>query len=274
MKTKLKGSQIRHLVLTEMVKALGKGKITERQFKEAKKIRWPKECRILGTSMKVKKGEKKNVLTAIIYLAPATESVKYGGMNFCAKASPGCSEACLGAKSRRLAMSRGYHSKAWKSLLLIYRKDIFSSIMCRELANLEKRANKRGMIPACRPNGSTDYQFEVHMPELFESFPNIQFYDYTKIKSRMFRELPENYSLTFSRSEINDEECLEVANKGDNIAIVFVDLPKALEEGWQDMPVYNGDESDYRPGDPKESVIGLSVKAGIKGNSNGFIVEN
>jgi hypothetical protein len=222
--------------------------------------------------MKVKKGEKENVLTAIIYLSPWQESVPFGGTNLCPLASMGCAVACLGVNSRRLKMSTGFNSKLWKTLLWLYRPDVFKALLFRDLSNLEKRAKRKGMKAACRPNGTSDILWELHLPEMFEEFPNIQFYDYTKIENRFSRPLPLNYHLTFSHSENNIDACFRVLNAGFNVAVVFNNLPIAMEFGFQGFPVCDADKSDYRPSDPK-GISGLSIKAGVKDES-GFVVNN
>ena len=62
-----------------------------------------------------------------------------------------------------------------------------------------------------------------------ENNPDVIFYDYTKIKNRLDQKFPSNYSLTFSKSESNDQDVQEVLNNGGNAAIVFKDkLPKYI----------------------------------------------
>ena len=236
-----------------------------------KEIKLPQNLRIIGTSIKVLKNKKDKYLTGIIYLSPAHESIKYGGFHTCPKASNGCALACLGKNSRRLKMERGFNSKLWKTLLLKYRPDLFKLLLFRDLRNLIKRAKKQKLKPACRLNGCSDLLWEIKMPEIFEEFPTIQFYDYTKIKSRL-KCVPSNYHLTFSRSENNEKECIEVLKEGFNVAVVFKDLQKAINMGWNGYPVFDADITDFRPKD-KFGIAGLSVKARVK-DKTGFIIYN
>ena len=82
--------------------------------------------------------------------------------------------------------------------------------------------------------------------------------------------LPSNYSLTFSRSETNETQCLEVLKRGGNVAVVF--RSKALPTHWNGFKVINGDENDLRFLDPKGVVVGLTAKGKAKTDTSGFVV--
>ncbi len=81
--------------------------------------------------------------------------------------------------------------------------------------------------------------------------------------------MPANLHLTFSRSEINEADCLEVLAAGGNVAVVFADRPAT----WNGYPVIDGDQHDLRHLDPKGVVVGLSPK-GLKAkrDTSGFVV--
>ena len=91
-------------------------------------------------------------------------------------------------------------------------------------------------------------------------FPNIQFYDYTKIKKRILKYLnnkyPKNYYLTFSMHETNNNDCMEVLNQGGNVAMVF---RKNLPTTYKGYQVVSGDISDLRFLDPNNSIVGLKA---------------
>ena len=91
---------------------------------------------------------------------------------------------------------------------------------------------------------------------IFDTFPNVQFYDYTKNYTRFRKVLPSNYHLTFSRSEINEEIAIDLLRKGNNVAMVFDKLP----ETYLGYKVVNGDETDLRFLDEKNVVVGLKYK--------------
>lgn len=268
------GSEVRALVLAEMRKALDAGRITLGQWVEAQAVAFPETTpHILGDSLKVQKSRKRGYLTAIVYLAPATESIAYGGQNTCPGASAGCALACLGHRSARLRMVSGASAKAWKTLLWTWRPDVFKRLLFREVYNLRNKAFHQGLIPAVRLNGASDVVWERKFPKLFASFPDVVFYDYTKLAARMARSRPVNYHLTFSRSETNGADVKRVLGFGENVAIVFTDLPRALRDGWEGFKVVDGDETDARPTDDKGVVVGLSPKAKVT-DDTGFFVHN
>jgi len=271
-----KGDEIRALVLEEMRKALDAKRINLGQWVAAQTVSFPQGVpQILGDSLKVQKGRKVGFETAVIYLAPAVESVAYGGEDTCLGRSSGCTLACLGHRSDRLRMISGSNAKAWKTLLWIYRRDVFESLLRREVYNLRNRAIHAGLKPAVRFNGSSDYAIEVLIPDVIASLPDVVWYDYSKLSARAMpkRKRPANYHVTFSRSEDNESATLRVLRAGGNAAIVFTDLDKAMNTGWKGFRVINGDETDARPTDDAGVVVGLSPKAKVKDES-GFFVHN
>ncbi len=83
------GRRLKRLVLKKMRSRGVDGK----ELHRAQRIRFPLQPRILGTSLKVEKNTKRGMLTSIVYLAPSTESLAYGGRNMCPLASKGCAAA-------------------------------------------------------------------------------------------------------------------------------------------------------------------------------------
>ncbi len=130
-----------------------------------------------------------------------------------------------------------------------------------EIRKFVAKCRKLGLKPALRLNGTSDIMWEQVLPQLFVDFPEIQFYDYTKIYKRMVRflngELPANYHLTFSLSEINFEQSLDIAKNGGNVAVVFRN--KGIPSQWLGIPVHNADETDLRFLD-KPGVISSDLK--------------
>ena len=84
-------------------------------------------------------------------------------------------------------------------------------------------------------------------------------------------ELPSNYHLTFSKSEVTtDEQINRVIELGGNVAVVFRDrLPKT----YRGIEVVNGDDSDLRFKDKKGVIVGLIEKGLAKKDETGFVVE-
>ena len=113
-----------------------------------------------------------------------------------------------------------------------------------------------------------------------DEHPDVQFHDYTKNPLRMLKylqgKLPKNYHLTFSRSEDNEPECLDILSKGGNVAVVFNPHIPKWYEGY---PVITGDETDLRHLDPKGNpkdggyVIGLLAKGSAKSDKDNFVIQ-
>ncbi len=99
-------------------------------------------------------------------------------------------------------------------------------------------------------------------------FPQVQFYDYTKVLGRKVGDIP-NYHLTFSNADGNINDVLAAIQAGLNIAVVF---KKELPKTYLGLPVINGDETDLRFLDPKGVIVGLKAKGKAKKDTSGFVV--
>lgn len=241
--------------------------------------RVPKE--LLGfQNYKTIKGEKRGWKTYIMYLSPHKANSR--GVNLCPKASKGCAKACLfnsgNARFKKVTDARLNKTEYFLSDLQGYMLQLD-----KELTKNKNKHFKTGDRNfAVRLNGTTDFRFEnlkvKDGKNIFELHPDVQFYDYTKIAKRLGKTLPKNYHLTFSRSEDNHEEVVEVLNNGGNVAVVFDKLP----ETYLGFPVINGDNDDLRFLDEENVVVGLtykvnSVEGGKENNAyaleTGFVVE-
>ncbi len=146
----------------------------------------------------------------------------------------------------------------------------FIDLLRKDIRALSRLANRRGLIPAIRLNGTSDIAWELRHPELFQEFSSIQFYDYTKLVGRLQRKLPANYYLTFSQSEKNSHEVDLALKLGYNVAVVFAG--KELPIRYLGRRVFNGDNSDCRFLDPQRVIVGLKPKGKARGRSNRFII--
>src|SRR5690606_14277045 len=102
---------------------------------------------------------------------------------------------------------------------------------------------------------------------VMELFPWLQFYDYTKIWHRS--DIPDNYHLTFSRSEINERWIPHAFENGMNVAVVF---RKELPDEYRGRLVVDGDVDDLRFLDPDGVIVGLTAKGKAKKDQSGFVV--
>lgn len=220
------------------------------------------ELLAVGTDAKTVKGEKKGVMTGIMYLTPGKT---------CPFASPGCKAACLNTAGRG-AFNSVQKGRARKTALFYADKAAFVDILKKDVMALVKKAKKNDLFPAVRLNGTSDICWEnipgTNGKTVFEDFPNVQFYDYTKNPTRLGK-VPSNYDLTFSLSEINAEEALNIArNSVARIAVVF----KTVPDTWKGLTVITGDDSDIRFNDPKGVVVGLTAKGKAKKDTSGFVI--
>lgn len=133
----------------------------------------------------------------------------------------------------------------------------------------DKMGRKR-LVPYLRPNVLSDIPWELVFPDMFELFPDLQFYDYTKVAGR--KTGAANYDLTFSFSGSNLRLVRSELRTGHRVAVVFwLERPcgvRGIKPPCSDLeeltflgqPVLNGDSHDFRSLDPPGSIIGLTYK--------------
>ena len=220
--------------------------------------------KILGIDNNAKtiKGRKKQYSTAIIYLAPSNTSKV---ANTCTSASKQCRKACLFTAGRG-RMNPIREARINKTKFLVEDEEKFLRQLWKETDNHIKLSNKKDLIPCERLNGTSDWRWEsctLNGENIFQAFPDLQFYDYTKHLDRAIAfangELPSNYHLTFSKSETtSDETVRDLLKRGVNVAVVYwKQLPETDFGGFE---VINGDETDLRFADPVGKVVGLKYK--------------
>lgn len=213
----------------------------------------------------------KGYLSAIMYLSP----YKISGKNVCPYASPGCIASCLNTagRGRTNVVQLG---RLKRTKLFFENREEFFSLLENEIDAFVKRCDKLKNKPAIRLNGTSDIDWLRLRPKLFEKYNNVQFYDYTKSAKRYEKwiegEYPLNYHLTFSRSELNHEKCLDFLDRGGTVAVVF--RTKQLPKQWFGFNVFDADENDLRFLDYSSGVQGLYAKGKAKYDMSGFVVES
>ena len=151
-----------------------------------------KPMTLFGSSLKVEKGKDK-FATYIMYLQPAD---KVAIKTLCAFAdNAGCKKPCL-ISSGQLGMTTGQKAATKRTILMLLRPDWFNAQLLAEIDKAERKALKTGIPALFRLNGTSDIDFS----HIIKARPNSQFYDYTKIISRMRKNDLSNYDLTFSAS--------------------------------------------------------------------------
>lgn len=227
--------------------------------------------RLLGYgNAKTVKGESLGYLTAILHLAPS----RLSGFNVCPMASAGCIAGCLNTAGRGI-YDRTQQARIRKTRQFFQDRELFMAMLVLDIRAVVRRAARLGMLPAIRLNGTSDIRWE-NIPVFVDGrkyrnimavFPDVAFYDYTKIANR--RNLPKNYTLTFSRSESNDAQVAEAMRNGMNVAVVF---HKVLPARWNRRRVIDGTETDLRFRDPKKVIVGLIAKGKARRDTSGFVI--
>lgn len=214
----------------------------------------------------VKSAKSGEYLPYILHLAPARSS----GHQTCPKATEGCEAACLNTAGRG-RFDNVQKARIQKTHLFFNERQMFYSMLIKEIAAAERKAKKLGKQLTVRLNGTSDLKWEVYRMQdnktIFELFPSVVFYDYTKIANRNANPFP-NYSLTFSAADGNDADVVTALENGLNVAVVF---RKDLPQTWNGRTVIDGDVDDLRFLDPANSIVGLRAKGKAKYDKTGFV---
>lgn len=240
-------------------------------------MRLPEKLLGIDTNAKTIKGERYGIKTAILYLMPANGS----GQQLCPMAELAqCKAPCLFTAGRG-AMSNVMLSRLRKTLYFNQYRDRFMAQLQREIAREEKKAKRKGYKLVVRLNGTSDIRWELiaidGASSLMALFPDVQFYDYTKLANR--KNIPGNYDLTFSYSGVPAYApyVAKAVAKGERIAVVFrnraiVEAMLANGETFLGLPVVDGDDSDIRHLDPRGAIVALYAKGKAKKDTSGFVV--
>jgi len=254
----------------------------------------------ISADPKTVKGEKRGYLTAIMYLAP----YKVAGINVCPMAEVAeCQHACLNtagrggmAKANATMAPYGFNvpdnavQNARINRTRLYADDRahFIDKLKIELFKFAIRADKLGLIPAVRLNGTSDIDWSIRANgEIMQCFPSITFYDYTKVIKRAYKDQPKNYVLSLSYSQANFNyaaDCLK-AHDVTGINLVYVmrnegDKQKAIEYANAHAVNFpgskhriDGDIDDLRFLDPQNSIVYLRAKGAARRDTTGFVLD-
>ena len=205
-----------------------------------------------------------NVLTYSLYLSPSHTS----GYEVCPESTPECRMGCLNTSG--LAKVETFSGRTnikdariAKTRLLVEHQEFFMNLLVAEIESAIRKAKKIDALFSIRLNCTSDVDWAntlLNGKNIFEIFPEIQFYDYTKIFKK-FATKPENYHLTYSFTGYNWAFCQKVLEMGYNIAMVFnLDKKDKLPMSYKGVEIISGDLSDYRVNDAKGVIVGLVWK--------------
>ena len=225
----------------------------------------------VAQSAKTMKSYQHGTMTYCIYLAPATmagRTNKGSRINVCPK-SEHCKAFCLNESghnktdvlARGEKESRINKARIKKTRLFYNDRDTFMRLVIHEIKKWQKKAKEMNMAFSVRINGTSDLSIELFIDpdtglNLLELFPDVQFYDYTKVATRirLMHQYP-NYDLTFSYDGYNWEDCEKFLNEGGKVAVVFFD--SKMPKYFNGYPVCDGNEYDMRYIDPARHIVGL-----------------
>jgi len=217
---------------------------------------------------KIQKGTKLGYLSFILHLAPADLS----GKETCPKRTAGCTAACLNTAGRGGMFKKGENTnmiqkaRIRKTQYFFNARQDFMLDLKHDIEKAIRFAERKGLKPVFRLNGTSDLSWEKYdmIPGLnvFECFPNVQFYDYTKVLGRKVKGYP-NYHLTFSKADGNDSDVAEALFQGMSVVAVYDKIPAGVP---------SADETDLRFLDPKGIMLGLKAKGRAKKDYSGFVI--
>ena len=231
----------------------------------------PNNMLSINADAKTVKGEKLGFLTGIMYLEPNTK--------VCPSATAAsCINDCLYSAGRG-AFNSVQLARSNKGKLVEMHNEIAMVAIYDSIRKLVVKANNKGLTPVVRLNGTSDIDWTTKLIDgktLFAHYPDVQFYDYTK-RPNIARKAQniDNYHVTVSYSSA--ESYAGIVNKfqsmDNNIAVVF---DGGLPDTFLDMPVIDGDVSDLRFLDNKETkgrvVVGLKAKGQARGSVSPLVV--
>ena len=218
---------------------------------------------------KIQKGTKMGYLSFILHLAPADLS----GRETCPKRTAGCTAACLNTAGRGGMFKRGENTnmiqkaRIRKTQYFFNERDAFMLDLYKDIQKAIRFAERKGLTPVFRLNGTSDLSWEKYTVgttdmNLFQLFPTVQFYDYTKVLGRKVAQY-KNYHLTFSKADGNDSDVAEALFQGMSVVAVYDAIPAGVP---------SADETDLRFLDPKGIMLGLKAKGRAKKDYSGFVI--
>ena len=230
---------------------------------QAKRLTGLSYLGMVNNSTKHEKAYKYDELVYTLYLAPA----KMSGYEVCPMRTQECTALCLNESGRNKMDTKQNTintSRIKKTKLFFEHREFFMKWLIDEINVAWQRAINEDLHFSVRLNNTSDISPESfyldvdgRKQNILEIFPDVQFYDYTKVPKRMelTKKYP-NYDLTFSYSGSNFQDCISMLNNDIRVAVVFKDVPETF---WG-RRVINGDLYDMRYRDERDVIVGLKFK--------------
>jgi len=227
---------------------------------KARKVSGVSYLSSVSETSKHKKSKKYGELTLTLYLAPGNTS----GHEVCAGRTAECSKLCLNESGMNtMVTTKGdviNDSRITKTKLFFEQKEFFMGWLVSEIEAAQRKANRMTFKLSIRLNNTSDISpedFVLNGVNILEMFPEVQFYDYTKVASRVdLMKKYKNYDLTYSYTGYNLKECQQMLLNKIRVAVVFKNVP----EVWEGVKVVDGDKYDMRYKDDHAVIVGLKYK--------------
>lgn len=231
---------------------------------QAKRVTGLSYLGMVNNSTKHEKAYSYQEMVYTLYLAPA----KMSGYEVCPMRSEECTKLCLNESGRNridVHENKINKSRIKKTKLFFEDRQFFMLWMIDEIKQAKSEAEKSGFNFSIRLNNTSDISPESFYLKcedgvnrnILQLFPDVQFYDYTKVPNRMtLKQKYPNYDLTFSYSGSNIEDCFKMLENEVRVAMVFKEVP----DEFMGYSVISGDDYDMRYKDPKDVIIGLKYK--------------
>jgi hypothetical protein len=236
--------------------------------------RYPSDMLSINADAKTSKGAKRGVLTGVLYEAPADIASR---VSLCPMAKlAGCEDACL-YRAGRGRFSNVQHARIRKTLFIDQHPLKAFELLCKNIEALVRKAERLGMTPAVRLNGTSDRDWNKWckrhgLPNIFTKYFEVQFYDYSKVIGREYR-FNHHVTLSYShRPEYQRHAEKMLKSRAYNVAVAF--HGKTLPATFKGREVINGDDTDVRFYDPENVVVGLTFKGSASNDTHGFAVSS
>lgn len=227
--------------------------------------------------------EKNEDIIGMLYLSPEKTSEiktsdKNNYLNLC-KAADKCPKYCFFNSGKIYQATRNTRTLWYSNYLINFMNVLAFDIL--KLAIIAKQ-NKKNIV--IRLNGLSDIQwenetfmidnkiynimnkytkdFDLNLKKneeqsLFDIFPKIKFYDYTKYLPQN-RSSKNNYYLIYSLDTHTSKKAKSILNSGNNIAVIVLDINK-IDNKVCNYETINGDNYDNRINDKTTDSIGKIV---------------
>ena len=246
---------------------------------------------LLGSSTKIDASNDagEGYLSYIQYLSPANgynKATDSKRPSLCPYATKGCTASCLGISAGRMRFTSVQQAQVNRTRLFHEDRRAYFIVLVDEILRAKRKAERDGLKLSIRLNGTSDILWEymkfeiqgVAFYDIFQAFPDVVFYDYTKVpfKYRKDAVALDNYSLTYSYTgePVSVERANEYISAGCSVSVVYTGDPSLKLKALFPDCTYgiNGDEHDMRFLDPEGSIVLLKAKGDAVRDRSGFVV--